>query len=94
MTEVDRLGNIEHWRWVPDARWPMGYWESDDGGESVGPIPTTEDGKPEFVPADHLRGAVDRIAELEADLKRERVARRVVDEALRDALARPDAGGP
>src|SRR4051812_19794390 len=37
--------------------------------------------------AEHqLAGAVERIGELEADLARERAARRVVDQALRDAL--------
>jgi chromosome segregation ATPase len=40
-----------------------------------------------------LAGAVDRVAELEADLERERLARHMVDQALRDALARADAGG-
>ena len=44
----------------------------------------------EGVIANNQRGAVDRIAELEADLERERLARRMVDQALRDALARAD----
>lgn len=59
----------------------------------VGHFCDTTDGREDEVAAlrEQLRGAVDRIAELEADLKRERVARRVVDEALRDALARANS---
>lgn len=40
----------------------------------------------EWVPISQLRGAVERVAELEADLKRERAARRDADRAFRGAL--------